>query len=235
MKTLVIEDEPIRHLSIEQQIRSYGYDVTICPGAEIALEIYCERFYPLIVLDLGTPGIDGAEFCRRIRELPWGDRSIILIITTYNKPEDLQAAIEAGADDYLIKPVNTEMLQGRLTIIERQIQNLTQRGQVEDNQRKKELFKKSEQRLIAMLRSIGEGVIATDTKGAITFMNPVAEALTGWRQEEVLGKEIIFHNHRRRYTNPHREPNNQGSSRRYSYQYGESFPACQQGRNRNPD
>jgi len=51
-------------------------------------------------------------------------------------------------------------------------------------------LRKSERRLAATLRSMGNAVIITDIKGLATFMNPVAEALTGWNQEDTLGKDL---------------------------------------------
>ena len=56
--------------------------MTACPNAETALKTYQQAFYPLIVVDLGLPGIDDLEFYRRIRALPHGVRSMILVITS---------------------------------------------------------------------------------------------------------------------------------------------------------
>lgn len=129
MKILIVEDNSSERLLFEEEIRSFGYDVTVCPNVETALKIYQQVFYPLIVVDLGLPGIDGLEFCRRIRALPHGDRSMILVLTGHDQLKYLQAALEAGADDCLIKPVSREVLQARLMIIERQVQNSVRRKQ----------------------------------------------------------------------------------------------------------
>jgi len=186
MKTLIVEDERSSRLFFEKLVRFYGHEVTACTNAEAALEAYQQTFYPLIILDLGLPGMDGFEFCRRIRSLPQEERSIILVITVYDRPEDLQTALDAGADDYLIKPVSSEQLQVRLTIIERQFHNLSERKRAE------EALREREQWFAATLKSIGDAVITTDNEGVVTFMNPVAEALTGWRHNEAMGKDIIF-------------------------------------------
>jgi two-component sensor histidine kinase/AmiR/NasT family two-component response regulator len=131
MKILLIEDNAIARLLFEKQIRALGYEVTACETAEAALEAYQQMFYPLIILDLGLPGMDGFEFSRRIRALPKGEQSMILVITAYDQPEDLQAALDAGVDDYLVKPVEMSLLHMRLTIIDRQFQNLTERKRAE--------------------------------------------------------------------------------------------------------
>ncbi|MBD3306666.1 response regulator [candidate division KSB3 bacterium] len=186
MKILIVEDEPLSRFFLEQQIRAQGHDVTTCPNAEAALEVYQHTFYPLLVLDLGLPGMDGLELCRRIRALPQGDQSMILVITARDTLEDLQAVLEAGANDYMLKPVNQELLTVRLLIIEQQFANLIQR------QRAEEALRESQRRLAATLKSIGDAVITTDKDGKITFMNPVAETLTGWTYHEAVGKDVVF-------------------------------------------
>lgn len=126
MHVLIVEDNKITRLVFEKLIKSLGYEVTACENAENALEACQSRFFPLIILDLGLPGMDGFEFCRRIRTLPQHEYSMILVVTAYDSLEDLQTALDAGADDYIIKPVDMELLRRRLLILERQLQNLNQ-------------------------------------------------------------------------------------------------------------
>ena len=127
MKVLIVEDNPETRMLFANQIRSFGCEVTSCENAETALVAYRQTFYQLIILDLGLPGMNGFEFCRRIRALPGRDRSMILVITAYDTTKDLQAALEAGADDYLIKPVNFDLLKMRITISEQQLWNRIRR------------------------------------------------------------------------------------------------------------
>lgn len=132
MNILVVEDNPITRRLFEKLIQTLGYEVTTCANAEAALEIYQQASYSIIVLDLGLPGMNGFKFSRRIRSLPQGEQTMILVITAYNDMKDLQAALEAGANDYLIKPVEMKLLQVRLTILERQLHNYLQRKQAEE-------------------------------------------------------------------------------------------------------
>jgi len=117
MKALIVEDEPLQRLSREHQIQSLGFECTSCVDAETALEACRQTFYQLIVTDLGLPGMDGLEFCQRIRSLPHGEQSMILVVSGRNKSKDLLMAFEAGADDYLIKPVSPELLGTRLMVL----------------------------------------------------------------------------------------------------------------------
>ncbi len=132
MNILIIEDEPIIRISLEEQIKSFGYTPTACEDAETALEEYQRAFYPLIMLDIGLPGMDGFECARRIRDLSKGDRSMIMVLTAYNQHDDLKAALDAGVDDYLVKPVSMERLRARITIIERHFWNFAQRKEMEE-------------------------------------------------------------------------------------------------------
>jgi PAS domain S-box-containing protein len=158
MKTLIIEDDPITRFMFERHIRELGHEAIACAEAETALETYLQTFYPLILLDLELPGMDGFEFCRRVRALPRGDYSMILVITAYDQQKALKAALDAGADDYLTKPVSIEQLQVRLTIIERQSYNLTERKRAEV-ERESLLISEHEQRLQAeTLRQIASAL-----------------------------------------------------------------------------
>lgn len=133
MDILIVEDNTITRVVFKKLVHTLGYTVTMCNNAETALQLCRERFFPIIILDLGLPGIDGFEFCRRLRSLPQDLYSMVLVVTAYNNPEDVQEALEAGADDYIVKPVGTELLQMRLTIMERQAKKLMQQQLVNNS------------------------------------------------------------------------------------------------------
>jgi PAS domain S-box-containing protein len=185
MKTLIVEDEPSSRLFFEKFIRFHGHEVTACADAKAALEAYQQTFYPLIILDLGLPGMDGFEFCRRIRSLPKEERSMILVITVYDRPEDLQAALDAGADDYLIKPVRSEQLQVRLTIIERQLHNLTERKRAEEALRKSEALYRS------VVEDQTEFIIRWLPDGTRTFVNDSYCRYFKQPREELIGSSFF--------------------------------------------
>jgi len=129
MKTLIIEDKQEIRSLLEERMSSLGHEVTTCTTAKTALEAYQQALYPLVVLDLDLPDMDGLELCRRIRTLPRGNLCIILIITDRDTPEDLKAAFKAGADNYLVKPISVELLKIRLLTIERELHRVLQRNQ----------------------------------------------------------------------------------------------------------
>src|SRR5581483_3364237 len=120
MKTLVVEDSEFMGRILQRALRERGHDVVLCTSAEEAWEQCMNHEFPLILSDWMLPGMDGLELCRRIRGLPWGDRSVILIVTGRSDASDLSAVLDAGASDYLPKPLTPELFQVRLAIAERQ-------------------------------------------------------------------------------------------------------------------
>lgn len=111
VKILIVEDEVLIRLGYESQLRALGWEYTSCASAEAALDAYQQTFYPLILTDMGLPGMDGIEFCRCIRALSHGVNSIIVMISASNTPENIRAAMDAGADEFLSKPLNLTWLQ----------------------------------------------------------------------------------------------------------------------------
>lgn len=134
MRVLIVEDqEDIREL-FGQVIRSLGHQVMACADGESGWRAYEKAPYQLILLDweLGSGGMDGLQLCRKIRADRRGDRCVIVMITAHNAPENLKAALQAGANDYLVKPLGSELLRLRLGVAEQWVENLTRRFEAEE-------------------------------------------------------------------------------------------------------
>lgn len=119
MKTLIVDDDNIMRRILKRTAMALGHDVTGCVDAEKALKAVKSDDYSLVILDWMLPGMDGIELCRRIRKMPGGDRCFIIMVTIKDKFEDLLKVLEAGADDYIAKPVDVKLLKTRLTVAER--------------------------------------------------------------------------------------------------------------------
>jgi len=112
MRILVVDDEPAVRDSLERALRLDGYDVDLAADGREGLE-RCRATPPdAIVLDLLMPEMDGLEACRRLRAA--GDRTPVLMLTARDGVSDRVAGLDAGADDYLVKPFALEELQARL-------------------------------------------------------------------------------------------------------------------------
>jgi two-component system, OmpR family, response regulator MprA len=114
---LVVDDDaPIRRM-LERTLGAASYDVVLAADGGDAL-VAVERAVPdLIVLDVGMPGLDGLAVCRRLRSR--GLATPILMLTARDAVPDRVAGLEAGADDYLVKPFATAELVARLRALTR--------------------------------------------------------------------------------------------------------------------
>jgi two-component system response regulator MprA len=112
MRVLVVEDDDGVRDSLRRALTLAGYDVVVAEGGEEGL-FRAESDVPdVIVLDIGMPDIDGLRVCRTLRDE--GNRTPILMLTAREAVPDRIAGLDAGADDYLIKPFDVGELQARL-------------------------------------------------------------------------------------------------------------------------
>ena len=115
MKALIAEDNPGFRLALEKLLKKWGYDATAAVNGKEALEILSKDDPPrLAILDWMMPELDGVEVCRRVREQNREPYIYILLLTAKDTAEELIEGMEAGADEYLRKPVNTQELRVRL-------------------------------------------------------------------------------------------------------------------------
>jgi two-component system response regulator MprA len=119
VKVLVVDDEPAVRAALERALRS-NYDVRLAADGQAALDAISERPVDAVVLDVAMPGIDGLEVCRRMRSA--GDRTPVLMLTARDAVDDRVAGLDAGADDYLVKPFALRELQARLRALMRRVE-----------------------------------------------------------------------------------------------------------------
>ena len=109
-KMLIVDDNHDAAASLEMFLQLMGHDVRVAHDGERALQL-AEEFRPQIIfLDLGMPGLDGYEVCRRIRDAAWGRTMRLIAITGWGQDEDRRKSAVAGFDMHLVKPVNPETL-----------------------------------------------------------------------------------------------------------------------------
>lgn len=115
MRVLVVDDEIDLADAVARGLRNGGYAVDVSYGGEDALEKAWIVPYDLIVLDLTMPDVDGLEVCARLRENPNVDESPrVLMLTARDSLDDRVAGLDAGADDYLVKPFAFVELEARV-------------------------------------------------------------------------------------------------------------------------
>ena len=176
IRVLVVEDESVVSKDIQESLKGLGYKVcgTAFSGDEAIKK--AESLQPdLVLMDIVLKGdIDGVEAAETIRarlHVP------VIYLTAYSDEHTLNRAKVTEPSGYILKPFD-----------ERELHTTIEVAMYRHTMQKR--FKESERWFATTLKSIGDAVIATNTEGRITFMNPVAELLTGWKQTEALGRDL---------------------------------------------
>ena len=118
MKTLVVEDHPDTRAILVEMLSTRGHTVIESADGSNALLEAKRDVFDFVLLDLSLPDLDGLDVCRSLRALSGWNDSMILACTGRNPHESLQAVLNAGADDYLVKPFASDELAIRITIAE---------------------------------------------------------------------------------------------------------------------
>jgi two-component system response regulator MprA len=111
-RLLVVDDEPQLRNAVSRALRMEGYTVGIATDGPAGLAFMAAERPDLVVLDVMLPRMDGLEVCRRIRR--GGDTTPVLMLTALDSVGDRVAGLDAGADDYLVKPFALEELFARV-------------------------------------------------------------------------------------------------------------------------
>src|SRR3954454_11475572 len=184
MKILLVEDHPDSRRNLQRLIAKRGHDVTAVGSAEEAAAALAADNYPFLILDWMLPGKSGVDLCRELRAAPNGDEMFILLVTARADTEDLEQALEAGANDYLTKPLDLGLLNVRISVAERQIRELMER-----NQARAELVE-SARTMTNILEKTTDGFFAVDSEWNLTYINAEAEAMVGRNREDLLGGHL---------------------------------------------
>ena len=119
MRILVVDDEPLSRLVVQAAVERLGHESIAAEDGEEAWECFNQDKPDVLITDLMMPGVDGLELCRRVRSDARGGYTYIILATVLGDREDVVRGMEAGADDYLIKPVGLLDLQARLIAAQR--------------------------------------------------------------------------------------------------------------------
>jgi diguanylate cyclase (GGDEF)-like protein/PAS domain S-box-containing protein len=182
-KVLLVEDNPgdarlLREMFDEQG--SHGTELAVAPSMGEAEKYLAENTVDIILLDLGLPDVQGLEVIRRAHAAA---PRVPLVVLTGLDDETLAAqALQEGAQDYLVKSqIDT---YGTTRGLVRALRYSIERKILEDA-----LFVEKERAQVT-LNSIGDAVACTDISGSLTFLNLVAEKLTGWTWQEAAGRPM---------------------------------------------
>jgi diguanylate cyclase (GGDEF)-like protein/PAS domain S-box-containing protein len=173
-KILIVEDEKIIALDLQRRLERFGYSVVgMAADGQDAVNLAKDREPDIILMDIMLAGnMDGIEAAKQIRKkfaIP------VIFLTAYTDEKTLERAKEVEPFGYILKPFKERELYTTIDI-----------ALYKNNVDRK--LRKQERLFSAILHSINDGIIATDTDLSIGFMNPVAEAITGWREAAAKGR-----------------------------------------------
>jgi diguanylate cyclase (GGDEF)-like protein/PAS domain S-box-containing protein len=176
---LVVDDDAFMRLTFREALEEAGCRVEEACDGEAAIVAF-QRLRPdLVILDLMMPGMDGFETCAALRNLVEGRHTPILAVTGLNDTASLHQAFEAGATDFVTKPVSGALLGYRA-------RHLLRTGRALEELVRRE----ADLRLLkAAVESLPIGITISDAKGKIIYTNPAEAAMHGFEVEELLHRE----------------------------------------------
>jgi len=193
---LIVDDIAANRLTLRELLASPDYRLIEAADGPTALRLAAETRPDLVLLDLMMPGMDGYEVCRRLRADSQLAEVPVIIVTALDEPAARLAGIEAGADDFVIKPFNHTELRARVRTITRlnryrgllEAKAALQTEVVEHTKAEESL-----RMLGAAVEQSNESIMIMDTEPApagpkILFVNPAFTRMTGYSADEVLGK-----------------------------------------------
>ncbi len=181
---LVVDDDSKMRMQLRQVMEQAAYRVAEASDGEQALAIFSQLHPDIVVLDAVMPVMDGFSCCRTLQNLPGGDRTLVLMITALEDQESVDLAFEAGASDYIIKPIHWAVLRQRVRIL-----LAASRTMAELRQQKTEAQTTSVA-AINILESITDAFYTLDNEWKFTYLNQQAESLLQRTRAELLGKNL---------------------------------------------
>jgi two-component system cell cycle response regulator len=111
---LLAEDDPVTRMLMTRFLKKAGYEVDAVANGSEALDKMTQRYYPMLVTDWEMPEMDGIALCKAVRNMQLDGYVYALLLTARDSKEHIITGLEAGADDYLVKPVHEPELIARL-------------------------------------------------------------------------------------------------------------------------
>jgi len=119
MKILIAEDDRVSRIVLSELLTKNGHEVTAVENGQLAWDLYSSHPLPMLISDWMMPVMDGLELCRKIRGEKRGTYTYIILLTALSGKASYLEGMQAGADDFVVKPFDADELQARLRAAER--------------------------------------------------------------------------------------------------------------------
>lgn len=117
LRILIAEDEDVSRRLMEASLTNWGHDAMLASDGAQAQAILQNGGIDVCILDWEMPEMDGVDLCRWIRTTPLTPKPYIILLTSRKEPRQVQIGLEAGANDYIVKPFDRKQLRERLSVI----------------------------------------------------------------------------------------------------------------------
>jgi len=176
---LVVDDDHLLRVMLKDALSSAGFEVRMAADGVAAVDSFAQGSPDLVLLDMVMPGKDGCETCLDLRRLPGGKYTPVLMVTGLDNAESVHRAFEAGATDFISKPVNLELLVHRVRYMLRANQNVKN---LAESRARLEMLK-------VAVDSLPIGITFSDVDGVIVYSNPAEARMHGYEVSELVGRE----------------------------------------------
>ncbi|GAA6203937.1 EAL domain-containing protein [Thalassotalea sp. SU-HH00458] len=180
---LAVDDQAADLLIVESALSDF-YTIITSTSPKEAIELAKQHTPDVILLDIDMPEMDGFTLCKALQTIPSLASTSFMFITSHSSPHFETEALALGAADFITKPIHLDICRLRVK------SQMTIKQQSFSLHKAYSVLRKEKTHLDTILQSIGDGVVAIDTNKVVTFINPVAQRLTGWTQKEAAGQQL---------------------------------------------
>lgn len=179
MKVLAVDDNRTNLHILQVFLKKLGHQVIVAENGEEAVHRFQAESPDLVLLDIMMPVMDGFEAARRIKAMNRDRWTPVIFLSALNRDENLVEGLDAGADDYLTKPINFVVLEAKLRSMQRSL--AMQQASID-----------ALRRVQAISDNVLDAIVTTDEDGVIVSLNQATERIFGWPSAELLGRNITL-------------------------------------------
>ncbi len=177
MKVLAVDDNRTNLHILQVFLKKLGHDVILAENGEEAVRRFTADAPDLVLLDIMMPVMDGFEAARRIKGMRRERWTPVIFLSALNRDENLVEGLDAGADDYLTKPINFVVLEAKLRSVQRSL--AMQQASID-----------ALRRVQAISDNVLDAILTIDEHGMIATVNQATERIFGWPSSKMIGVDV---------------------------------------------